>query len=221
MEDKIMEEKINELLKQNENNLNTTLEKRKELENVLSQLKENLNRNFENVTKELREMLQKIPYSREFFKETLKKDIYELYILSYRDKKEDNFFGIYKGDTCLLKGDTCLLKVYKYTEDIFINNVNDNNLNAKILVLQNIEEIKSMLLRLLYSVVRSNEESRKSEIEKLETEIKLLEGVVRKDAEGTEEKQWSDYISYVLVWCSENQQKTDNNILTFNEWQHQ
>lgn len=215
MEDKIMEEKINELLQQNEENLKTSSEKRKELEGVLSQLKENFNKNFESVAMELREMLQKIPYSREPIQETLKKDIYKINILAYRDKEEDNFFSIYKGDICLFK-------VYKYKEYIHINNYDkDVSLNAKVFLLQNLEEIKAMLLRLLNSVVNSNEKSRKSEIEKLETEIKLLEGVVRKEAEGTEEKQWSDYISYVLLWCSENQQKTDDNILSFNEWQHQ
>lgn len=212
MEDKIMEEKINELLQQNEYNIKTASEKRKELEGVLSQLTENLNKNFESVAMELREMLQKIPYSREPIQETLKKDIYKLNILSYRDKEEDNFIGIYKGDICLIK-------VYKHKEYIHINNYDkDLCLNTKVFLLQNLEEIKSMLLRLFYSVVRSNEESRKFEIEKLETKIRLLEGVV---TQNVEEKQWSDYISYVLVWCSENQQKTDNRILTFDEWQHQ
>lgn len=211
MEDKIMEEKINELLQQNEENLKTSSEKRKELEGVLSQLKENFNKTFENVAMELREILQKIPYSREPIQETLKKDIYKLNMLSYRDKEEDNFFSIYKGDICLFK-------VYKYKEYIHINNYDkDVCLNVKVFILQNLEEIKAMLLRLLYSVVNSNEKSRKTEIEKLETEIKLLKGVVTQDVE---EKQWSDYISYVLMWCSENQQKTDDNILTFNEWQH-
>lgn len=212
MEDKIMEEKINELLQQNEYNIKTASEKRKELEGVLSQLTENLNKNFESVAMELREMLQKIPYSREPIQETLKKDIYKLNILSYRDKEEDNFISISKGDVCLI----C---IYKYREYIYINNYDkDLCLNTKVFLLQNLEEIKSMLLRLFYSVVRSNEESRKFEIEKLETKIRLLEGVV---TQNVEEKQWSDYISYVLVWCSENQQKTDNRILTFDEWKHQ
>lgn len=211
MEDKIMEDKIDVLLQQNEENIKTSSEKRKELEGVLLQLRENLDKNFEKVALELREMLQKIPYSREFTLETLKKDIYELRILSYRGKVEDNYISIYKGDICLFK-------VYKYKEHIHINPYNkDVCLNTKVFLLQNLEEVKAMLLRLLYSVVNNNEKSRKYELEKLETEIRLLKGVVTQDVE---EKQWSDYISYVLVWCSENQHKTEDSILSFDEWKH-
>ena len=212
MEDKIMEDKINELLKQNEDNIKTSSEKRKELEGVLWQLINNLDMKFQNVALELRGILQKIPYCLEAISETLEKDGYKLSILAYRDKKEDNFISISKGDVCLI----C---IYKYREDIYINNYEaDRRLYTKCFLLQNLEEIKSMLLRLFYSVVRSNEENRKSEIEKLETKIRLLEDVVTPNVE---ENQWSDYISYVLVWCSENQQKTDNSILTFDEWKHQ
>lgn len=211
MEDKIMEEKINELIKQNDDNLNASLEKRKELENVLLQLTDNINKNFESVAKKLREMLQKIPYSREPIQETLEKDGYRLCMLAYRDTKEDNFISIKKGDVCLIS-------IYKYRENIFINDYEeDRSLYTKGFLLQNLEEIKSMLLRLFYSVVKHNEETRKYEIEKLETKIRFLEGI---NLPNTEEKQWNDYISYVLVWCSENQQKTDNRILSFNEWKH-
>lgn len=211
MEDKTMEEKIKELLKQNEDNRKTLSERKKELENVLSQLTENMNKNFENVAFELRNILKKIPYSHNPIEETLEKDIFKLRILSYRDKKEDNFI-------CIKKGDIILLCIYKYRENIYINNYdNDVSFYTKCFILQNLEEIKAMLLRVLYSVVKQNEASRKYEIEKLETKIRFLEGI---NLPNIEEKQWSDYISYVLVWCSENQQKTDNHILSFDEWKH-
>ena len=211
MGDKIMEEKINELLKQNEDNIKTSSEKRKELEGVLWQLIDNLDMKFQNVALELRGILQKIPYCLKPVSETLEKDGYKLSLLAYRDTKGDNFISIKKGDICLIS-------IYKYREDIFINDYEeDRSLYAKGFLLQNLEEIKSMLLRVFHSVVKQNEANRKYEIEKLETKIRFLEGVV---TQNVEEKQWNDYISYVLVWCSENQQKTDNRILSFNEWKH-
>jgi hypothetical protein len=211
MEDKIMEETINELLKQNDNNNKTLSERKKELDNVLSQLTENINKNFENVAFELRKILQKIPYSSDTVAETLEKDGYKIYILSYRDAKEDNFI-------CIKKRDLCLISIYKYRECIYTKDSDKaESLYAKVFLLQNVKEIKAMLLRVFYSVVKRSEELRKYEIEKLETKIRILESV---NLPNTEEKQWSDYISYVLVWCSENQQKTDNCILSFDEWKH-
>lgn len=183
MRDKIMEDRINELLQQNEENLKTFFEKRKELESLLSQLKENINKNFENVVIELKKMLQKIPYCHDTVaEEQIDEDGYKLYMLSYRDTEEDNFIKIKKGKECLIT-------IYKYRDCIFTNTDEDKSLYGKVFLLQNLEEVKSMLLRLFYSVVKRNEEIRKYKIEKLETEIRVLEGVVRKDAEGTEEKQ--------------------------------
>ena len=199
---------FDELLKQDADSLMTFTERRKELENVLLQLTEKIDKNFEKVVVELREIFQKFPYCNKPIVGRFEKDGYELKILAYRDANCDNFI-------CLKKGSETLIKIYKYEQDVSINKSDYKESFGKAFVLQNLEKIKSMILQVLCSVVKSNDEYRKHEIERLEKEVNLLGSAI---IQNKEEEQWSDYISYVLQWCSENLQKTDRNILPFDEW---
>lgn len=199
---------FDELLKQEDDSLKTFLQRQKKIKNILSQTTENINKNFEKAVVELREIFQKIPYCNNPIVETFEKDGYELKIMAYRNLNCDNFISIYKGFESLIK-------IYKYEESTSVNKCGDKGLYGKVFVLQNIEKIKSMILQVLCSVVKSNDEFRKHEIKKLEKEVNFLGSVI---IQNKEEEQWSDYISYVLQWCSENLQKTDSNILSFDEW---
>lgn len=199
---------FDELLKQDADSLMTFTERRKELENVLLQLTEKIDKNFEKAVVELREMFLKIPYSHKPIVETFKKDGYELKIVAYRDANCDNCIYISKDSETLIR-------IYKYEQDTSINKSDYKGFFAKAFVLQNLEKIKSMILQVLCSVVKSNDEYRKNEIEILEKKVSFLGSVI---IQNKEEEQWSDYISYVLHWCSENLQKTDRNILSFDEW---
>lgn len=199
---------FDELLKQEDDSLKTFLQRENELKNVLLQSTEKIDKSFEKVVIELKEMFQKIPYCYNCIEEIFIKDGYKLKVLVYRDTQDDNFISV-------IKDNEHLIKIYKYDDVTSMNACVDKSLYGKAFILQNLEEIKATIMQALYSVVKSNNEYRKKVIERLEKEVSFLGSAI---IQNEEEEQWSDYISYVLHWCSENLQKTDSNILSFDEW---